>query len=413
MDLITQHMKLKDAFPNFSDIAQRYGVDKDKAEFIRKGYTPTEIKFVEGEKAVVSYINTAAIDRDSEVTLPEGGIMDAYRENPVVMFGHDYKTLPVGKCESLKRDGKGWVAKTVYANTAKANEIFEYRKAGFPLAESIGFIPIESISQGESGFDDLAKDLVKRGAFKRGDIDKIRKIHKKWAMLEYSDVPIPSNPEALQVAIAKGLMLPETLIDDIVNAEIVDLTGEPDEPVTKPEVTEEYIRIPVDTGSHEGHRIRTIEISANEGIKALYCGTDKVVMTYLFSKEKEWTMAKARAWVKEHEKKSIEVEHAISQDEIVDEFDYLNTLIVTEGISEKTSASAWALVREILRIQGSDIPLDILGLIVPPIKELVEVEIKVKEEPLSTVEKWEQLAKDNLEFNKEIIESIKRINGGK
>ena len=298
MDLITQRMKLKDAFPNYSDIAEKYGLDVDDAEFIRKGYIPSEIKFVDGEKAVISYINTAAIDRDAEVVLPEGAIMDDYKANPVVMFGHDYKELPVGKCEKLKLDSKGWQGKTVYANTTKANEIFEYRKAGFPLAESVGFIPIESLSQGESGFDDLAKDLAKRGAFKRSDIPKIRRIHSKWAMLEYSDVPIPSNPEALQVAIAKGLVLPE-FVDEVES----ELEGEPEitkEIITKPEETEEYIRIPAkgEEGKHEEHRIRTISISDDEGIKALYCGQCKVVITYLFDKSKGWTMAKAKEWVK-------------------------------------------------------------------------------------------------------------------
>jgi hypothetical protein len=72
--------------------------------------------------------------------------------------------------------------------------------------------------------------------------------------------------------------------------------------VLKPEETDSYIRIPVDRGNHEGHRIRTIEISAKEGIKAIYCGTCKVVMTYLFAKDKGWTMAKAQKWVEDHSK---------------------------------------------------------------------------------------------------------------
>ena len=367
MDLITQRMKLKDAFPNFSDIAQKYGVDGETAEFIRKGYTPSEIKFVDGEKAVVSYINTAAIDRDAEVILPEGGIMDAYKENPVVMFGHDYKTLPVGKCDSLKLDSKGWQAKTVYANTDKATEIYEYRRAGFPLAESIGFIPIESISQGESGFDDLAKDLVKRGAFKRGDISKIRRIHSKWAMLEYSDVPIPSNPEALAVAIAKGLILPE------VESKLIDnpyLTDEAEESlknseyilITKPEETDEFVRIPV----RECQVTATIDISKKEGISALYCGKEKQVRTYLFRKDKGWTMTKAKEWVKEHEGKSFEP-HEISQSEIIDEIDYLKILIEKEGLSEKTKE----LFEELMRVSGYDKPVEIKKL--PPDSEPIIV----------------------------------------
>jgi predicted RNA-binding Zn-ribbon protein involved in translation (DUF1610 family) len=54
--------------------------------------------------------------------------------------------------------------------------------------------------------------------------------------------------------------------------------------ITKPETTENYIRIPVDTSDHAGHRIRTITISETDGIKAIYCGTCKTVMTYLFDR---------------------------------------------------------------------------------------------------------------------------------
>ncbi len=65
-----------------------------------------------------------------------------------------------------------------------------------------------------------------------------------------------------------------------------------------PETTEAYHRIPISSG-HEGHRIRTIVISADQGIKALYCGTCKKIVTYLFGTE-QWTMARAKRWVKKH-----------------------------------------------------------------------------------------------------------------
>jgi len=163
-------------------------------------------------------------------------------------------------------------------------------------------------------------------------------------------VPIPSQVNALRNAIDSGV-----------------ITTKEFEVVTKPEETDEFIRIPVDSGNHEGHRIRTIDISKDEGIKALYCGTDKVVMTYLFLKAKGWTMTKAKAWVKEHENKSLEVEHEISQEEIIDEIDYLKSLIEKEGLSEDAKTSATELIkimcsddliRELAkRLSGNDIPV--------------------------------------------------------
>jgi len=67
-----------------------------------------------------------------------------------------------------------------------------------------------------------------------------------------------------------------------------------------PEETENYIRIPV----ADCKITATIDISKKEGIKALYCGIDKKVATYLFAKDEGWTMEKAKQWVKEHKKKS-------------------------------------------------------------------------------------------------------------
>jgi predicted RNA-binding Zn-ribbon protein involved in translation (DUF1610 family) len=81
------------------------------------------------------------------------------------------------------------------------------------------------------------------------------------------------------------------------------------ETVTKPEVTENYIRIPVsgEEGKHDGHKIRTIDISKEKGIKALYCVDCKKNITYLFDKEK-WTMDTAQEWMAGHKDIGTEVE---------------------------------------------------------------------------------------------------------
>ncbi len=67
-----------------------------------------------------------------------------------------------------------------------------------------------------------------------------------------------------------------------------------------PEETEKTIRIP--TGI-DCAVTATIDISKAEGIKALYCGKEKQIRTYIFDKEKDWTMSKAKEWVKDHKAK--------------------------------------------------------------------------------------------------------------
>ena len=83
--------------------------------------------------------------------------------------------------------------------------------------------------------------------------------------------------------------------------------------VTKPEVTENYIRIPV----NEGCTITaTITISAKKGIKALYCGKEKKIHTYLFDIN-QWTMEEAKRWV-ESQKGKIAYECKICGKEFID-----------------------------------------------------------------------------------------------
>jgi hypothetical protein len=72
-------------------------------------------------------------------------------------------------------------------------------------------------------------------------------------------------------------------------------------PIEKPEETENTIRIPVGTDCEV---TATITIDKGQGISALYCGGTKKIRTFIFDKGvKAWTMATARAWIKEHSQK--------------------------------------------------------------------------------------------------------------
>lgn len=190
MDLITQKMRLIDVNPELAkSYGESMGIEPDAVEFVRKGLV-SETQFEDGEHAAISYITTNSIDRDGEIVEPSGADLEAYRKNPVVLFGHNYQELPIGKNIWIKQDEKGLIAKTVYASHDFAQTVYNYRKEGFPLAQSIGFIPIE--------WEDSP-----------GDVKGCRRRYRKWALLEYSDVPVPANPEAVAVAISKGLIKPE------------------------------------------------------------------------------------------------------------------------------------------------------------------------------------------------------------
>jgi len=146
-----------------------------------------EIKGIDDvEKTLTAYISTNARDRMDEVLEPEGMDKRNFDKNPVVMWAHDYTQPPIGKALWTKRDGEGVLSKVKFANTEFAQEIFQLYKEGFLKAFSVGFVPKEH---------------------EDGDGKKTaRRTYKKWELLEYSAVPVPANPEALSLAIQKGIL---------------------------------------------------------------------------------------------------------------------------------------------------------------------------------------------------------------
>ena len=209
MKLMTRNLKIDEITEDklktlISGVIENYDLKEEDVEYVVKGIPTTDTKIDKTERSVISYINTAARDRDNEIIVPKGAMMADYKKNPVVMFCHNYSMLPVGKNLWIKFDGNGLVAKTQYAKHQKAEEVYQYRSDGFPLAESIGFIPVKMVRPA----DLLDEDLVKLG-LDPVEARKASLIYTKWILLEYSDVPVPANPEALQLAVTKGLISQE------------------------------------------------------------------------------------------------------------------------------------------------------------------------------------------------------------
>ena len=239
---------------------------------IRK-VTEGEVKKL-SERTYEFTASTSEQDRDGEVIDALGWDLRNFKKNPVIMYAHDYRTLPVGRAPRVWVSHDGKLRNTVEfppEGTYEFADIVERLvDTGYLRTESVGFIPKK---------------------WEDGDGEKApKRTYTRQELLEISIVPVPSNPDALRDAITEGVITTKEF--DILS---------------KPEETEDYIRIPVrgEEGKHEGHRIRTITLDADKGIKALYCGECKKIITYLFAKAKGWTMESARAWVREHEGKSL------------------------------------------------------------------------------------------------------------
>lgn len=190
-----------------------------------------DISVNDGERSVTAKISTIAVDRDGEVLMPSGLNTKDFEKNPVVFFGHNYYTLPVGKCVAIKRTDDAIIAKTVFAERPDNHPIdqewlpdtlLSLYKQGVLKGFSVGFSPVESRPASD-------KDVEKFGA-------GVRRIYNKWRLLEYSVAPLPANQEAVATAVAKG-WIPQKTADAIFTGEVL---PEAPKPKAKAIRTEEY-----------------------------------------------------------------------------------------------------------------------------------------------------------------------------
>ncbi len=303
-------------------------------ELIYKVFRP-EVKEVDAKEGLIDMLipmSTATMDREGEAIDPQGWkkSLPAFKKRPVLLSSHNYGDLrkQIGEFTQLRVTDEGLFAKPKYyinEGNEEADWAFKLASKGM-AAYSVGFIPKE---------------------YEDGDgVKQPRRTYTQMDLLEISHVVVPSNREAIQGLRGKGVNpVVEEVLDEILKDETL---------VTKPEQTDDMIRVPADRGDHTGHKIRTITVSEKDGIKALYCIQDKAVITYLFEKEDGWTMEKARAWMKEHMKTA-------SQAELSDEIDYLRHLIATEGLNDSNKTQAAALsadITKLLRDSGGDTPVD-------------------------------------------------------
>ena len=142
----------------------------------------------ESEQTLTALISTNAVDRMDERLDPKGVDLRHFKNNPVVLWAHDYEKQPVGKALWTKRQGDGIISKIKFAPTLLGQETFQLYKEGYLNAFSVGFIP-------KAHEDEDVKDQ----SFPR-------RTYTKWELLEFSAVPVPANPEALALAMQKGMV---------------------------------------------------------------------------------------------------------------------------------------------------------------------------------------------------------------
>ena len=158
------------------------------------------------ERTLTFVISTERKDRDGDVILVDGWDLKAYKKNPVVLWAHDYWSPPIAQTIAVVVEN-GKLRATAQFTPADLSPfgfmIYRLYDERYLRATSVGFIPIDyKEAEGQEGnwFADL--------------------IFEKQELLEYSAVPVPSNPEALIDAKTKGIDLApyvdwaERILDD-------------------------------------------------------------------------------------------------------------------------------------------------------------------------------------------------------
>lgn len=171
----------------FRDAAKDGGQFDDEIE-VRQSFD-TEIKAPEGDsRSMLFTISTASVDRMGDTIDVKGWKLDNYRKNPVVLWGHDASSLPVGKAK-VWIEGSKLKADSEFTppGMARFNDtVFDMLKGGFLNATSVGFQPIKYAftedPQRKFGIDFMEQEL-----------------------LEFSVVSVPANPEALIDAKSAGI----------------------------------------------------------------------------------------------------------------------------------------------------------------------------------------------------------------
>jgi len=125
-----------------------------------------------GERRRTFTISTKSVDRDGDRI--QFWRLDEYRRNPVVLYAHDNRDLPIARAVSVQERGNRLLSTAEFATSAFASTVLDLVDEGMLNAASIGFIPREPIERNQHGGFDMGAEL-----------------------LEWSVVPVPANPGAL------------------------------------------------------------------------------------------------------------------------------------------------------------------------------------------------------------------------
>lgn len=168
-----------------------YGSDFDPGDIELKD-------FDDNTRSFVAIGSTGTSDRMADIVDQKGWDLDNFLKNPVGMWVHNYRELPIFQIRDMdiKPKAKKMYFKPHFDDYEFADKVYRSYKKGFMRAFSVGFIPLEYERRDP---EDMTDDEKEKAGWFGG-------MHfKRQELLEISAVPIPANPEALAGAKSMGI----------------------------------------------------------------------------------------------------------------------------------------------------------------------------------------------------------------
>jgi HK97 family phage prohead protease len=164
----------------------------DNAELIyREG--SVSVSSIDVENRDITFIaSNEKKDRYGDIVRSEGWELKNFKKNPVLLFSHQSRELPIGKVSKVEVESKSLITVCRFATADVydfADTVFKLVKAGFLNAVSVGFRPTK-----------MPNDIK--------DPETNQWTGYEWVgqeLLELSVVPVPALASALVVARSLGL----------------------------------------------------------------------------------------------------------------------------------------------------------------------------------------------------------------
>ena len=121
----------------------------------------------EADRTLVATISTGELDRYNDRIDPQGWDFAAYKQNPVVLFAHQYSALPVARALEIRTDGDRLVSRMKFTSQEEypfGYTVYRLYLGHYLRAFSVGFRPLDFHLNEVGGFNFTQQELLEFSA---------------------------------------------------------------------------------------------------------------------------------------------------------------------------------------------------------------------------------------------------------